>query len=146
MSVYFADFIFVSKLCEKVWYWLQKSAPNCCLLQIGKVELNDANILNLALMDWCFRLSAIIVIPWNIWLYCRTCRISLVRKYLLSVIFIPISNMEKRYTNLGQNGDEIWEIVDIGIDMYIYSWSGRKKKTFSKNVCPSVRPSVRAQK
>ena len=27
--------------------------------------------------------------------------------------------------------------------MYIYSGSGRKKKTFSKNVCPFVRPSVR---
>ena len=27
--------------------------------------------------------------------------------------------MEKRYTNFGQNGGEIWEIVEIDIDMYI---------------------------
>ena len=46
---------------------------------------------------------------------------------------------KKRYTNFGQNGGEIWKIIEIGIDMYIYSWSGRKKKTFSKNVCLSVR-------
>ena len=45
----------------------------------------------------------------------------------------------KWYTNFGQNGGEIWEIVDIGIDMYIYSWSAEKNKTFSKNVSPSVR-------
>ena len=33
--------------------------------------------------------------------------------------------------------------VEIGIDMYIYSWSGRKKRTFSKNFCLVARPSVR---
>ena len=47
---------------------------------------------------------------------------------------------KKRYTNFGQNGCEIWEIIEIGIDVYIYSWSGRKKKLFGKNL------SVRAQK
>ena len=44
--------------------------------------------------------------------------------------------MEKRYTNFGQKyvmGDEIGEIIKIGMDMFMYSWSGRKKKTFSKN-------------
>ena len=55
-------------------------------------------------------------------------------------IFIPISKMEKICTNFGQNGDEFWELIEIGIDMYIYSWSGGKNKTFSKNVCPSVCP------
>ena len=45
--------------------------------------------------------------------------------------------MEKGYTNFGQN--EIWEIVEIGVDMYTYSWSGRKKTTFSKTVCPSAK-------
>ena len=49
------------------------------------------------------------------------------------VFIIPIS-IGKKYTNFGQNGDQIWEIVEIGIDMNIYSWSARKKKTFSKNV------------
>ena len=47
--------------------------------------------------------------------------------------------LEKKYTNFGQNGGEIWKIIEIGIDMYIYSWSARKKKTFLKNVYPSVR-------
>ena len=43
------------------------------------------------------------------------------------------------YTNFGQNGGRIWGIIEIGIDMY--SWSGRKKKSFSKmSVRPSVRP------
>ena len=46
-----------------------------------------------------------------------------------SQLFIPISKMEKRYTNFGQNGGEIWKIIEIGIDMYIYSWSGGKNKT-----------------
>ena len=51
---------------------------------------------------------------------------------------INISTMQTRYTNF-----EIWKIIKIGIDMYIYYWSEGKKKTFSKK---SVRPSVRAQK
>ena len=49
--------------------------------------------------------------------------------------------MEKSYHNIGQEyviGGDIWKIIEIGIDMYIYSWSGGKNKTFSKNVCPSV--------
>ena len=54
----------------------------------------------------------------------------------LVYLFIPIG---KKVTNFGLNGCEIWKIIEIGIDMYIYPWSGRKKKTFSKNVCPSVR-------
>ena len=32
------------------------------------------------------------------------------------------------------------------VKLYIYSWSAEKNKTFSTNVCPSVRPFVRAQK
>ena len=50
---------------------------------------------------------------------------------------------KKWYANFGQNGGEIWKIIEIGIDMYIYfiySWSGGKNKTFLTNVCPSVRP------
>ena len=50
--------------------------------------------------------------------------------------------MEKRYTNFGQKyviGGEIGEIMKIGMDMYIYSWSESKKKTFSKNFCPSAK-------
>ena len=30
-------------------------------------------------------------------------------------VFIPISKMEKRYTNFGQNGGGIWKIIEIGI-------------------------------
>ena len=39
----------------------------------------------------------------------------------IGAIFMPIFNVEKRYTNFGRNGGKIWEIVEIGIDMYIYS-------------------------
>ena len=41
-----------------------------------------------------------------------------------SYFFIPISNMEKRYTNFGQKfviGGEIGEIIKIEMYMYIYS-------------------------
>ena len=56
-------------------------------------------------------------------------------------MFIPISNVEKKYTIFGLNGGEIWKIIEIGvyIYMYIYSWSVRKKKTFSKNLSPSAK-------
>ena len=47
-------------------------------------------------------------------------------KLFFQIVVIPISTGKKRYTNFGQNGGEIWEIVEIGIDMYIYSWSGEK--------------------
>ena len=63
--------------------------------------------------------------------------------YSFHLYFHTHFHRKKRYTNFGQNGGEIWDIVEIGIDMYIYSWSAWKKKTFSKNVCPFVRPSVR---
>ena len=51
------------------------------------------------------------------------------------------AKMAKMHTNFGQNGGEfceIWEIFELGIDMYIYSWSGRKNKIVLKNVCTSV--------
>ena len=51
--------------------------------------------------------------------------------WIFFFVFIHTSDMEKRYTNFGQNGGEIW------------SWSGRKRKTFSKNVCSSVCPSAK---
>ena len=47
------------------------------------------------------------------------------------MFFIPIST-GKRYTNFGQNGGEIWEIVEIGIDMYILDQE-KKIKLFQMN-------------
>ena len=57
--------------------------------------------------------------------------------WLVLIFFIPISIGKKGILTLVRMG--VKEIVEIGIDMYIYSWSARKKKTFSKNVCPPVR-------
>ena len=50
--------------------------------------------------------------------------------------FWHIKKKKKRYTNFGQNGGDIWKIIEIGIDMYIYSWSGGK----NMSVRPPVRP------
>ena len=42
-------------------------------------------------------------------------------RYFLSTS--RISNMEKRYTDFGQNEGEILEIVEIGIEIGIYIYS-----------------------
>ena len=56
-------------------------------------------------------------------------------------VFITIANMEKRYTNFGHKyviGGEIWKIIEIGIDIYIYILNQEEKiKLFRKM---SVRP------
>ena len=40
---------------------------------------------------------------------------------ILTKSFHSYFHMDKRYTNFGQNGGEIRKIIEIGIDMYIYS-------------------------
>ena len=59
---------------------------------------------------------------------------------VLKMIFIPISNIEKkRYTNFGHRGVDIGEIIEMGIDMYVYIFLIRKKKENFLEKCLCVR-------
>ena len=47
---------------------------------------------------------------------------------------------KKRYTNFGHNGGEIWEIVEIGIDIYILDQEEKIKLFWKMSVRPSFCP------